>query len=62
MTEKQIIDGIIDENYINLIKFEMDRADRYYEEAFDGPLFLLLLFKKTGALYETLETASTNLL
>lgn len=36
VTEKQIIDGIIDENYINLIKFEMDRADRYYEEAFDG--------------------------
>lgn len=30
MTEQQIFDGEIDENYVNLVKFEIARAREYY--------------------------------
>ena len=36
VTEKQIMDGIVDDNYKNLIKFEIDRAEAYYVEARTG--------------------------
>ncbi|KAJ1460462.1 isoprenoid synthase domain-containing protein [Pelagophyceae sp. CCMP2097] len=40
VTEKQIMDGIVNENYVNLLKFEMDRAQKYYDHAAEGVLML----------------------
>lgn len=36
VTEEQIINGIVDDNYVNLLKFEMERAEKYYEHAATG--------------------------
>lgn len=36
VTEQQIIDQVVDENYINLMKFEIARARMYYARALRG--------------------------
>ena len=36
VTEQQILDQIVDENYINLMKFEIARARMYYARALRG--------------------------
>jgi len=36
VTEKQIFDGYIDDNYRNLMKFEIQRAREYYAQAERG--------------------------
>ena len=36
VTEKQIMDAIVDDNYKALIQFEIDRAEAYYVEARTG--------------------------
>jgi len=40
VTEKQILDGIVDENYKNLVKFEIARAEEYYASAEEGVAML----------------------
>ena len=41
VTEQQILDQIVDENYINLMKFEIARARMYYARALRGVEMLL---------------------
>jgi len=36
VTEEQVMEGYMDENYKNLIRFEIARAEKYYQEAEDG--------------------------
>mmetsp|Transcript_24469 Transcript_24469/g.73432 ORF Transcript_24469/g.73432 Transcript_24469/m.73432 type:complete len:435 (+) Transcript_24469:178-1482(+) len=36
VSEKQILDGIVDDNYRDLMKFEIERAEAYYREAETG--------------------------
>jgi phytoene synthase len=36
VTEAQILNHVIDDNYVNLIKFEIERARQYYKEAQEG--------------------------
>ena len=40
VTEQQIFDQIVDENYINLMKFEIARARMYYARALRGVAML----------------------
>ncbi|MBA2620815.1 MAG: squalene/phytoene synthase family protein, partial [Acidobacteria bacterium] len=36
VTEKQIFDGVIDSNFIALVKFQIARARDYYEKSYKG--------------------------
>ena len=36
VTEQQLMDKVVDENYINLMKFEIARARMYYSRALRG--------------------------
>jgi phytoene synthase len=41
VTEEQIMKGIVDDNYRALMRFEIDRAERYYKSAQEGIAMLL---------------------
>ncbi|KAJ8598287.1 hypothetical protein CTAYLR_005986 [Chrysophaeum taylorii] len=36
VSEQQIFDGIVDQNYVNLLNYEIERAKHYYEKARTG--------------------------
>lgn len=40
VTEQQLVDKVVDENYINLMKFEIARARMYYARALRGVAML----------------------
>ena len=40
VTEQQLIDQIVDDNYVNLMKFEIARARMYYARALRGVAML----------------------
>lgn len=36
VTDQQIFDGVVNQNYVDLMKFEIERAESYYEKAQSG--------------------------